>query len=62
MSPQTFWRELGKLIELPKNCREFTLHCKMNEVVTAECVCYPDGRPDSEPVTTRYRLEPIEEQ
>lgn len=63
MHTAKFWGELGKLIELPKNCQSFTLTLKPLQPVMVECVCLPDGGPlDSEPVMTkRYRLEEIED-
>ena len=61
LNTATFWHELGKLIELPKNCQSFTLTLKPRQPVMVECVCLPDGGPlDSEPVTKRYRLEEVE--
>jgi hypothetical protein len=65
ITDQEFWPELQKLLDLPDEIVELTLHCKVNEVVTLELVtnAIPLRIEDKEVVKEikRYHLTEIRE-
>lgn len=55
-SDSTLWQELGKLIELPKDCRKFTLTYNVGEMPRVEAECFVRGSAKRGVVVKRYKL------
>jgi hypothetical protein len=54
------FKQLRKVIDIPKTCREVTIHLSVDAVPTVTAVYFPENADFAEgPITQRFRLEPL---